>query len=38
MSATEQTVDVEDLLDEQEWTGRIYSDGWVDAPESVETI
>jgi benzaldehyde dehydrogenase (NAD) len=38
VSATEQTVDVEDLLDEQEWTGKIYSDGWVDAPETVETI
>ena len=38
MSTTEQTTDVEDLLDEQEWTGKIYSDGWVDAPESVETI
>jgi len=38
VSATEQTVDVENLLDEQEWTGKIYSDGWVDAPETVETI
>jgi benzaldehyde dehydrogenase (NAD) len=38
VSTTEQTVDVEDLLDEQEWTGKIYSDGWVDAPETVETI
>jgi benzaldehyde dehydrogenase (NAD) len=36
MSATEQTVGV--LLDEQGWTGRIYSDGWVEAPETVETI
>ena len=36
MSATEQTVGV--LLNEQDWTGKIYSDGWVDAPETVETI
>ena len=35
MSITEQTV--EDLLDEQEWTGKIFSDGWVDAPETIET-
>ncbi len=26
------------LLDEQSWTGRIYSDGWVDAPEQIETL
>jgi benzaldehyde dehydrogenase (NAD) len=36
MSATEQAV--EDLLDEQDWTGKIFSDGWVDAPETIETI
>ena len=36
MSATEQAV--EDLLDEQDWSGKIFSDGWVDAPETVETI
>ena len=36
MSTIEQTV--EDLLNEQEWTGKIFSDGWVDAPETIETI
>ena len=36
MSTTEQTVG--DLLNEQEWTGKIFSDGWVDAPETIETI
>ena len=36
MSATEQAV--ENLLNEEDWTGKIYSDGWVDAPETVETI
>jgi benzaldehyde dehydrogenase (NAD) len=25
------------LLDEATWTGRVYSDGWVDAPETIET-
>src|SRR3984885_9776896 len=25
------------LLDDREWSGRIYSDGWVDAPATVET-
>lgn len=35
MSTTEQAV--ENLLDEEEWTGKIFSDGWVDAPETVET-
>jgi benzaldehyde dehydrogenase (NAD) len=29
---------VEDLLSEREWTGRIFSDGWVDAPETIATI
>ena len=29
---------VEDLLNEQDWTGKIFSDGWVDAPETIETI
>ncbi|HVC88194.1 MAG TPA: benzaldehyde dehydrogenase [Gaiellaceae bacterium] len=36
MSTTEQVV--EDLLNEDDWTGKIYSDGWVDAPETVETV
>jgi benzaldehyde dehydrogenase (NAD) len=26
------------LLHEQDWTGKIFSDGWVDAPETIETI
>ena len=36
MSTIEQAV--EDLLNEQDWTGKIFSDGWVDAPETIETI
>ena len=36
MSATEQAV--ENLLNEDDWTGKIYSDGWVDAPETIEII
>ena len=36
MSATEQAV--ENLLNEDDWTGKIYSDGWVDAPEQIEII
>ena len=36
MSTVEQAV--EDLLSEQEWTGKIFSDGWVDAPETIETV
>ncbi len=36
MSATELTVGV--LLNEEDWTAKIFSDGWVDAPETVETI
>jgi len=35
MSATD--VAVENLLDESEWTGKIYSGGWVDAPTKIET-
>jgi benzaldehyde dehydrogenase (NAD) len=35
MSTIEQTVG--ELLNEQEWTGKIFSDGWVDAPETIET-
>jgi benzaldehyde dehydrogenase (NAD) len=26
------------LLDESDWTGKIYSDGWVDAPATIETV
>jgi benzaldehyde dehydrogenase (NAD) len=36
VSTVEQTV--EDLLSEQDWTGKIFSDGWVDAPETIEII
>jgi benzaldehyde dehydrogenase (NAD) len=36
VSTIEQTV--EDLLSEQGWTGKIFSDGWVDAPETIETV
>ena len=36
MSATEQAV--ENLLNEDDWTGKIYSDGWVGAPERIEII
>jgi benzaldehyde dehydrogenase (NAD) len=36
MSTTEQAVS--ELLHEQDWTGKIYSDRWVDAPETIETI
>ena len=32
MSTIEQTVLGFD------WAGRIYSDGWVDAPETIETV
>ena len=35
MSATD--VAVENLLDESQWTGKIYSGGWVDAPTKIET-
>ena len=36
MSTTEQAV--ANLLNEEEWTGKIFSDGWVDAPETIDTI
>ena len=36
MSTIEQAV--EDLLSEQDWTGKIFSDGWIDAPETIETV
>src|SRR5215469_1222195 len=26
------------LLDESRWTGKIFSDGWVDAPVTIETV
>src|SRR5262245_55585316 len=29
---------VESLLDERRWTGKIFSDGWVDAPVQVEAV
>jgi benzaldehyde dehydrogenase (NAD) len=29
--------EVEILLDEQQWSGKIFSDGWVDAPNRIET-
>jgi len=37
MSATAET-QVESLLDESAWSGKIFSDGWVDAPETIETF
>ena len=36
MTVIEQTAS--ELLAEQNWTGKIFSDGWVDAPETLETI
>jgi len=36
VSTTEQAV--EELLNAQDWTGKIYSDGWVDAPQTIETV
>jgi benzaldehyde dehydrogenase (NAD) len=43
MSATTEPVaaagtEVENLLDEGQWTGKIFSDGWVDAPAQIETV
>ena len=29
--------EVKSLLDQSQWTGKIYSDGWVDAPVQIET-
>ena len=40
MSATTDVqagAEVQNLLDESQWTGKIYSDGWVDAPTQIET-
>ncbi len=36
MTTIEQAVGT--LLNERDWTGKIFSDGWVDAPETIETI
>jgi benzaldehyde dehydrogenase (NAD) len=36
MSTTEQIAG--ELLSEKDWTGKIFSDGWVDAPETIETV
>ncbi len=41
MSATTEPVvetGVENLLDESAWTGKIFSNGWVDAPVQIETV
>ncbi len=32
------TTEVGNLLDEQQWTGKIFSEGWVDAPVQIETV
>ena len=36
MSTTEQIAG--ELLSVEDWTGKIFSDGWVDAPETIETV
>jgi benzaldehyde dehydrogenase (NAD) len=36
MTTIEQAV--EDLLTEEDWTGKIFSDGWIDAPATIDTI
>ena len=40
MAVTETPVEstVGDLLDERQWTGKIFSGGWVDAPAEIETV
>ena len=41
MSATTEPVvetQIENLLDESAWTGKIFSNGWVDAPVQIETV
>ena len=41
MSTTTEPVvqtEVDNLLDESAWTGKIFSDGWVDAPATIETV
>jgi benzaldehyde dehydrogenase (NAD) len=37
MTTTQQAPETaqENLLDEQQWTGKIFSDGWVDAPDTI---
>ena len=35
---TEPVAGVGSLLDEGRWTGKIFSDGWVDAPVEIETV
>jgi benzaldehyde dehydrogenase (NAD) len=35
---TEPEAPVESLLDEREWTGKIYSGGWIDAPVQIESF
>ncbi len=35
---TEPAVEAGNLLDEQQWTGKIYSGGWVDAPGEIESV
>jgi benzaldehyde dehydrogenase (NAD) len=37
-TTTAPEVQVENLLDASQWTGKIYSDGWVDAPVTIETV
>jgi benzaldehyde dehydrogenase (NAD) len=36
--ATDTGAEIENLLDEQQWTGKIFSDGWVDAAVTIETV
>jgi len=36
VSVTEHTT--ETLLSDHDWTGTIFSDGWVDAPDTIETV
>jgi benzaldehyde dehydrogenase (NAD) len=37
MTVTTET-GVEQLLDERQWTGKIFSEGWADAPTVIETV
>jgi benzaldehyde dehydrogenase (NAD) len=36
-AVTDRTTDQALLADDSKWSGRIFSDGWVDAPEAIET-
>jgi len=36
VSVTEHTT--ETLLSDHDWTAKIFSDGWVDAPDTIETV